>query len=274
MASGRLISSITCEQRFLSEMNADASLSLHYGIELATNTKITNGAQCAGNRDCSRTEEVRGGEETASQLPQKGDSAMEPERTNGSNTGGQDHNQSHGDAPMYLRFGAMILTSMVVMYAVMYMAAWEWSHLSWSTSRLFMALAMGGTMGLVMLGWMLNMYRNVRWNIAVVAVSLLLLVGAIYLDRSQTIVGDNSFMSAMIPHHSMAITRAERFNVTDARVCDLALEISEAQRREILEMEWLMDDIEQNGPATTAAEADERAVPDFEVSAERQCPPD
>jgi hypothetical protein len=199
---------------------------------------------------------------------------MGTERNHESTTGNHVHNESHSDAQMYLRFGAMILTAMVIMYAVMYMASWEWSHLRWSTSRLFMALAMGGTMGLVMLGWMLNMYRNARLNVAVVAVSLVLLVGGVYLDRSQAIVEDRAFMSSMIPHHSMAITRAERSNLEDVRVCELAVEISEAQRREIFEMEWLIDDIEQNGAATTAAEAAERPVPDFAVSAERQCPTD
>jgi hypothetical protein len=184
----------------------------------------------------------------------------------------QDRHEAHGDTQMYLRFGAMILTAMVVMYAVMYMATWEWGHLSWSASRFFMALAMGGTMGFVMLGWMFNMYRNARLNVAVVVVSLLLLGGGVYLDRSQVLVQDIGFMSSMIPHHSMAITRAERFTAADVRVCQLAAEISEAQRREIREMDWLMEDIRQNGPANTVAEAQARRVPDFVASAERECP--
>jgi hypothetical protein len=189
-------------------------------------------------------------------------------------TDGQDHNGSDGDVQMYLRFGAMILTAMVIMYAVMYMATWEWSHVRWSTSRFFMALAMGGTMGLVMLGWMLNMYRNTRLNVAIIAASVLLLVGGVALDRSQTWIGDSAFMSAMIPHHSIAILRSERANLEDVRVCQLAVEISEAQRREILEMEWLIEDIEESGPATTVAEAEARPVPGFEVGADRQCPTD
>lgn len=183
---------------------------------------------------------------------------------------GDGDQQSHG-AQMYVRFAAMILTAMVVMYAVMYMGTYEWGHVQWSESRMFMALAMGGTMGLVMLGWMLNMYRNPKMNLVVVGVSLLLLVGAVWLDRSQTTVQDNAFMSAMIPHHSLAITRSERFESADVRVCELAVEISEAQRREIDEMHWLISDIEANGPATTPEEADARPVPDFEGVAERQC---
>jgi hypothetical protein len=75
---------------------------------------------------------------------------------------------------MYLRFGAMILTGMVVMYWVMFVGSWEWSHVRWSQSRMFMALTMGGTMGLVMLAWMLNMYRNTKANVIVFGVSLLL----------------------------------------------------------------------------------------------------
>jgi hypothetical protein len=185
--------------------------------------------------------------------------------------GDSQHSRRHEMKGMYLRFGAMILTAMVVMYALMYVSAWEWGHVRWSESRLFMTLAMGGAMGLVMLGWMLNMYRNASLNLAIVGGSLLLLAGAIFLDRSQTTVQDSSFMSAMIPHHSMAITRSERAEIRDLRVCDLAVEISEAQRREILEMEWLIDDIRRNGPATTPADAESRPVPDFEVSAERRC---
>jgi hypothetical protein len=177
-----------------------------------------------------------------------------------------------GQTGMYLRFGAMILTAMVVMYATMFVATWEWSHVRWSQSRLFMTLTMGGTMGLIMLAWMLNMYRSTKLNLVVVAVSLLLLGTGAYLDRSQVTVGDVSFNSAMIPHHSMAITRAERARIEDVRVCDLAVEISEAQRREIREMEWLIDDIRQNGVAATRADAEARPVPDFDVAAERQCP--
>jgi hypothetical protein len=189
------------------------------------------------------------------------------------------HGSTQGDqgshsAGMYLRFGAMILTAMVVMYGVMFISSYELSHIRWSQSRMFMTLTMGGTMGLIMLGYMLNMYTNVKANVAIVVASLLLLSVGAFLDRSQTTVDDNAFMSAMIPHHSMAITRSERFEVDDIRVCELAVEISEAQRREILEMDWLIDDIERNGPATTAEEARDRAIPDLNRSAERRCPAD
>ncbi|OMQ16536.1 DUF305 domain-containing protein [Modestobacter sp. VKM Ac-2676] len=174
---------------------------------------------------------------------------------------------------MYLRFAAMIVTAMVVMYWTMFAGTWRWSHVQFSESRLFMALTMGGTMGLIMLAWMLNMYKNTKGNLAIVAVSLLLLGGGIALDRSQATVQDTGWMKAMIPHHSLAITRSERAEITDVRVCQLAVEIIEAQEREIAEMEWLIEDIEENGEAETLEEARARAVPEFDGSALRDCPP-
>jgi hypothetical protein len=191
-------------------------------------------------------------------------------------TADAEHTEQHEKSPttwkVYLRFAAMILTGMVVMYWTMFAGVWEWGHIRFSESRVFMALTMGGAMGLVMLGWMLNMYRNTKANIAVVAASLLLLGGGIALDRSQVTVDDSDYMRAMIPHNSLAITRSERANLDDVRVCELAVAISEAQRREILEMSWLIDDIRDNGVAATPGEAAHRPVPDFTRDALLTCP--
>lgn len=187
-------------------------------------------------------------------------------------TNGNGHEDRSHEKMMYLRFGAMILTAMVVMYAVMFVSSWELSHVRWSVSRMFMALTMGGTMGLVMLAWMLNMFKNTKVNLAIVVASIALLSVGTFLDRTQATVGDNGFMRAMIPHHSMAITRAERAGIKDVRVCELALAISDAQRREIDEMDWLIEDITENGVATTVAEAEERPIPEFEFDSERTCP--
>src|SRR6056297_1067350 len=205
-----------------------------------------------------------------------GHTVGEHDHHDGQDDNGGNDSDSNGDEQrkMYLRFGAMILTSMVFMYWVMFTGSWEWGHVQFSQSRVFMTLTMGGTMGLVMLGWMLHMYRDRTGNVIIVVGSLLLIGGGILLDRSQATVGDVSFMRAMIPHHSLAITRSERFATDDVRVCRLAVAISEAQRREILEMEWLIDDILENGAASTLAEVEERPVPEFEVSAARNCDPD
>jgi hypothetical protein len=195
-------------------------------------------------------------------------STQEDQEKNGH---GQGASKPHRTRTMYVRFAAMILTGMFVMYWVMFVGSWEWSHVRFSESRVFMTVTMGGAMTLVMLGWMLTMYRSVRANVAVVTAGVLLLAGGVFLDRSQTTVQDADYMSAMIPHHSLAITRSERAGLDDVRVCELAVQISEAQRREIDEMQWLIEDIRRNGPATTPEEAQERPVPTFEASAERRC---
>ena len=48
--------------------------------------------------------------------------------------------------------------------------------------------------------------------------------------------------------------------------CDeqLANQIIKAQRKEIKEMQWLIDDIAENGITETQSEATERPVPDFQ----------
>ena len=191
------------------------------------------------------------------------------EATEQQHSGGLSH-----EGKMYLRFAAMIVTGMFVMYWTMFVASYEFSHIRFSQSRVYMALVMGGAMTLVMLAWMLNMYKNTKANIGIVAVGLLLLGAGTFLDRSQATVDDVEFMRGMIPHHSLAITRSERFNVEDVRVCELAVAISEAQRREIDEMDWLIDDINENGPASTREAAEARPVPTFQVDALTECDPD
>lgn len=184
----------------------------------------------------------------------------------------QETQQKNRSVSMYIRFGAMILTAVVIMYFVMFAGSWEWSHIRLSESRIFMALTMGGTMVLIMLGWMLNMYKNTKANIAIIVAGVILIGGGVALDRSQITVDDTAFMQGMIPHHSLAITRSERAQIQDYRVCQLAVDISEAQKREIREMDWLINDIAENGIAATAEQAAARPVPVYDVTADRTCP--
>lgn len=171
----------------------------------------------------------------------------------------------------YLRFGSMIATSMVVMYVVMYVNTYQLSHVEWSDTRFFMTLLMGATMAIVMLAFMLGMYKNTKINIGIISGSILLFGLGTFLVRSQNTVDDISWMRGMIPHHSIAILTSENAEIEDVRVCELAKEIIEAQKREIDEMQWLINDIATNGPAITKPDADTRKVPDFSGSAIRDC---
>ena len=109
----------------------------------------------------------------------------------------------HSERRNYLRFGAMIATSMVVMYGVMYVNTYQLSHVEWSETRFFMTLLMGSTMAIVMLGFMLGMYKNTKINLGIILGSILVFALSTMLVRSQTTVQDTSYMSAMIPHHSI-----------------------------------------------------------------------
>lgn len=169
-----------------------------------------------------------------------------------------------GHSPSYWRFGAMIATSTVVMFVLTYTNSMELSHVQFSEERVYMALLMGGAMAMIMLGFMWGMYKNTRANWAIIAGGLGLAILALFLSRSQYFVDDEAYMNGMIPHHSIAILTSERADIDDVRVRELADQIIKAQRKEIKEMEWLLDDIDENGEATTQAEAAERPVPDFE----------
>ncbi len=164
---------------------------------------------------------------------------------------------------MYWRFAAMIATSMTAMFLLTYVNTYRLADVKWSETRFYMAFVMGAAMTVIMLGFMLGMYRNRRVNAAIVAGSLVVFSLALWLVRSQSTVGDESYMRGMIPHHSIAILTSTRAEIDDVRVRALADRIVEAQKREIMEMNWLIDDIEANGKALTDAEAEGRPVPDF-----------
>lgn len=166
--------------------------------------------------------------------------------------------------PKYVRFLAMIATSTLVMFGLMYLNTYAIEHVFFSETRTYMALYMGGAMAIIMMLFMLHMYDNKRANVAILTGAALLFAGSLYLVRSQETVADQAWQKAMIPHHSIAILTSERANIEDVRVRALADEIIKAQRREIKEMQWLIDDISANGKAKTPAEAAARPVPDFE----------
>ena len=172
----------------------------------------------------------------------------------------------------YLRFGAMIATSMVVMFILMYFNTYAFEHVRWSETRFYMTFIMGGAMVIVMLGFMWGMYQSRKINIAIMATGFLMIAVALGLVRSQMTVSDRSYMDAMIPHHSIAILTSERARIEDVRVRELADGIIRAQRKEIKEMEWLVKDIAENGPVTTQQQAEARPVPDFKGELDPETP--
>ncbi|MEX3313573.1 DUF305 domain-containing protein [Sulfitobacter sp. PS-8MA] len=149
----------------------------------------------------------------------------------------------------YGRFAAMIATSTVVMFVLMYLNTYLVSHVFWSETRAYMALLMGATMAIIMLAFMLKMYPSKKANTAIFAGAAIAFAASLWLVRSQVTVGDTSYMRAMIPHHSIAIMTSSRANISDPRVRKLADEIIFAQDKEIAEMRYLTTNIEAQGDA-------------------------
>ena len=149
----------------------------------------------------------------------------------------------------YWRFAAMIATSTIVMFGLMYLNTYAFEHIFFSETRTYMALLMGAVMAVIMLSFMLSMYSNKAMNIAIYIGSIAVFALTLWLVRSQVTVGDTSYMRAMIPHHSIAIMTSERAELSDPRVRKMADGIIAAQRKEIAEMRSLIADIEENGDA-------------------------
>jgi len=149
----------------------------------------------------------------------------------------------------YGRFFAMIATSTVVMFGLMYLNTYALDHIFFSQTRMWMAIYMGAAMAIIMLAFMLGMYSNKTVNIAIFAGAAVTFVLSLWLVRSQETVDDLAWMRAMIPHHSIAILTSERADISDPRVRALAGAIIEAQLSEIAEMKRYIADIEANGEA-------------------------
>jgi uncharacterized protein (DUF305 family) len=141
----------------------------------------------------------------------------------------------------------MITASTIIMLGLMYLNTYQLDHVYFSETRAYMALIMGAAMAIIMLAFMLHMYKNRTVNAAIFVGSAVVFVLALWLARSQATVEQVSYMKAMIPHHSIAILTSERAHIADPRVRKLADQIIETQRKEILEMKALIQELENKG---------------------------
>jgi hypothetical protein len=158
------------------------------------------------------------------------------------------------------RFAAMIAASTAIMFFLMYQLVYSSDHAMFSLNRLLSALIMGAVMTVVMLGFMWKMYEGQGTKVVVLAVAAVAAVTLLATNRNQALVGDTTFMKAMIPHHSIAINNARKASISDPRVRKLADKIIASQVREIAEMKMLIHDIDANG------ERGQQSLPPVEAS--------
>ena len=82
--------------------------------------------------------------------------------------------QKNESKSQYTKFVLMLLGSFVAMYVTMYFNTYEIDHMYFSLTRFYMACLGISAMAVIMLLFMLNMYRNKKKNIAILLGSLIL----------------------------------------------------------------------------------------------------
>lgn len=144
----------------------------------------------------------------------------------------------------YTTFILMLIFSAISMYITMYFNTYEFSHVYFSWTRMYMTFIGISGMAIIMFLFMKKMYENKIKNTAIIIGSLLLLSISTYLVRQQIPINDVKWMEAMIPHHSIAILTSNRANLKDPEVKKLSEEIIKAQEKEIAEMKKMIKRLE------------------------------
>jgi len=156
-----------------------------------------------------------------------------------------EHSNSHQKTNPYTTFFLMIGLSFVAMYITMYLNTYSIDHVYFSMTRFYMVSLGISAMAVIMLLFMLEMYKNKKKNTAILLGSLVLFSSALFLVRMQRpIIGDVLWLKGMIPHHSIAILTSERADIKDTEVRKLADAIIEAQRKEIEQMKVMIKRLE------------------------------
>ena len=141
----------------------------------------------------------------------------------------------------YRRLAIILPINAVVMFLLTYSLIDGLDHFYPNLNRLYMAVIMVAPMALVMLAGMRSMYANARLNVVLYVGFAVLFAATFLLARTQTGVGDEQFLRAMIPHHSSAILMCEHATITDPEIASLCGEIVKAQEEEIAQMKRILE---------------------------------
>ncbi|MEG3184330.1 DUF305 domain-containing protein [Lysobacter erysipheiresistens] len=146
-----------------------------------------------------------------------------------------------GEPNHYLRLAIELAIDFVIMYLVMYTMIRSLDHFYLNINNVWMTLMMVMSMALVMMVAMRSMFPSRTLNLLVVAAALVVFGVSYYGMRTQLAVGDEQFLKSMIPHHSGAILMCQEASITDPDIQSLCREIIDSQRREIAQMEALLE---------------------------------
>jgi uncharacterized protein (DUF305 family) len=105
---------------------------------------------------------------------------------------------------------------------------------------LHMTLMMVAPMVVLMIVAMRHMFPSKTANAVLIGVSLIAFFGSFALIRTQTTIGDTSFLRSMIPHHSGAILMCREARLSNPEVIRLCKSIEQSQRQEIDKMKAIL----------------------------------
>lgn len=149
--------------------------------------------------------------------------------------------EEHRSVAHYRRLLLMAALSFAAMYILMYAMVDTWGDVFANLNQAYMAGLMTAPMVVFELLLMRGMYRNARWNAAVLAASVVAGVACFAFIRSQAGITDREFLRSMIPHHSGAILMCTEAPIQDRAILDLCESIVASQRSEIAQMKALLD---------------------------------
>ncbi|MDX2001835.1 MAG: DUF305 domain-containing protein [Chitinophagales bacterium] len=142
----------------------------------------------------------------------------------------------------YPKLALMVVLSFIAMYILMYAMVDRLDNVLPNINQFYMAGLMTGAMVVIEIVIMSMMYPNRKWNIIIIALSLLVLVGCYAGIREQIGVSDKQFLKSMIPHHSAAILMCKSADLTDPEIKQLCDDIIAGQQAEIDQMKEKLKD--------------------------------
>lgn len=147
-----------------------------------------------------------------------------------------EHEQHKDHNRHYIMLGVMAVLSFIAMYALMYSMVDKFENVYTNVNQFYMAATMTMPMIIIEILVMRGMYHNKKLNVALIAVSVLALVGFYLGVRKQMAVDDKQFLKSMIPHHAGAILMCQESDLTDPELKKLCEEIVASQQKEIDQM--------------------------------------
>lgn len=140
----------------------------------------------------------------------------------------------------YRSLAVQTIVSAIIMYLVMFVMIDRLSSFYNNLNMVYMTAMMVAPMVGLMVIAMKDMFPSKTINAALLIGSAIAFFGGYALIRTQTTIGDTSFLRSMIPHHSGAILMCEKANLRDPQVKALCSDIIKSQREEIAQMEAML----------------------------------